>query len=204
ERIFDLFVQEHRSGLHGNKGLGIGLALTRRLVTLHGGTVTARSEGEGAGSAFVLRLPVLPADGPDAGSPAVEAGGEQAAQRGATVLVVDDNVDAADTVAELLELSGVATRKAYTGEEALQVYEAHGADALILDIGLPGIDGHEVCRRIRARAAGPQPVVVALTGWGQDSDREHALQAGFDEHLAKPADIERLMAVLNRLLGRGA
>jgi PAS domain S-box-containing protein len=200
ERIFELFVQEHRSGLHGNKGLGIGLALTRRLVTLHGGTVMARSGGPGTGSLFTVRLPLfqMPEHEDDRG--AQEAGTDDSGAPEATVIVVDDNEDAAETIAELLRMSGFSTRAVYSGEAALAHFTSSPADALILDIGLPGIDGYEVARRIRALAPGRQPVLIALTGWGQEGDRANAMNAGFDEHLTKPADVERLLAVLMKLL----
>lgn len=202
ERIFDLFVQEHRSGQHGNKGLGIGLALTRRLVALHGGTVTAHSEGVGRGSLFVVRLPLLQDDRAADSGPLPQDDAGRAAS-GATVLVVDDNEDAAETVAEMLRLSGFSVRTAPSGEAALEWSQAESPDAIVLDIGLPGIDGYEVCRRLRRRT-GPPPVLIALTGWGQDGDRDAAGRAGFDRHFTKPVDVAQLTRALDELLRRRA
>lgn len=205
ERIFDLFVQEHRSGHHGNKGLGIGLALTRRLAALHGGTVTAHSDGHGKGSVFTVRLPVLSEVNEGSTSGAKVSEHRLPTGGGAIVLVVDDNKDAAETIAELLRLSGFTARSVYSGEAALQLLESSQPDGLIVDVGLPGMDGYEVCRRIRSRAdPGKQPVLIALTGWGQEGDRVKAMEAGFDEHLTKPADVERLLAVLSKRLSARA
>lgn len=194
EMIFELFAQEQPSGMGGNAGLGIGLALARKLVELHGGTVKAASAGPGQGSTFCIELPavvVAPADEAAAGAtaPAVNSAGVR-------VLVVDDNKDCADTLCEMLAMSGVASTVAYSGEAALLAVEHEVPDAVLLDIGLPDIDGYEVCRRVRRSGITRQPVLIALTGWGQDKDRELATTAGFDAHLTKPADIDQVLAML--------
>jgi PAS domain S-box-containing protein len=207
ERIFGLFTQEQPSGANGNTGLGIGLALARQLVRLHGGELTAASEGHGHGSTFTIRLPacILPVpQEPDACAPAAEDAGSERP----VVLVVDDNHDACDSLCELLQLGGLEAWPAYDGEEALAVLDRSMPGVVVLDIGLPGLDGYEVCRRIRARA-GPQPVLVALTGWGQPQDRQAALDAGFDAHCTKPTDpialgrmVEQLWRVREQVPGQ--
>jgi signal transduction histidine kinase/ActR/RegA family two-component response regulator len=195
QRIFEPFVQERMSGSHGNTGLGIGLALTRKLLALHGGMVSARSAGPGQGSTFRIELPVLTAAAAEVREPAVAA----AEGAGARVLVVDDNMDSADMLSEMLTLTGFESTVAYDGQNALREVHRNAPDAVLLDIGLPDMDGYEVCRRIR-QGAGKQPIVIALTGWGQQTDREQAQAAGFDAHLTKPAEPERLVALLKKLV----
>lgn len=197
ERIFELFAQAQPSGFGGNTGLGIGLALTRKLVELHGGTVRAASAGPGQGSTFRIELPVI---GAAAAGPRPQApqGLEGA---GARVLVVDDNHDAADTLGEMLAMSGFSIDVAYSGEAAVRAVEQDAPDAVLLDIGLPDIDGYEVCGRIRRSGVSRQPILIALTGWGQDQDRDRATAAGFNGHLTKPAEPDRVVALLKELLG---
>lgn len=201
ERIFELFVQERPSGLHGNTGLGIGLALTRKLMALHGGRVWAESAGPGHGSTFRIELPAAStaAPSPVPGTPAQAMDGA-----GARVLVVDDNQDAADLLSEMLAMFGFRTSVEYDGEEAVRAVEQQAPDAVLLDIGLVGIDGYEVCRRIRRLGIAKQPVVIALTGWGQEQDRDRASAAGFDAHLTKPAEPARIISLLNELLTKQA
>jgi CheY-like chemotaxis protein len=190
-RVFGLFVQERRSGEAGNSGLGIGLALAQRLVKAHGGTLTAASDGRGHGSTFVVRLPLAEQPAAVAPPPAPPPAGTL------DVVVCDDNVDAANLLAELLRLHGHAARVAYSGGAAVALAAARMPDAAVLDIGLPDMDGCEVARRIRA-LPGAQPTLIALTGWGQDSDRTRAHDAGFDHHLTKPAEVDALLALLVR------
>jgi signal transduction histidine kinase/ActR/RegA family two-component response regulator len=197
ERIFELFVQEQPSGFGGNAGLGIGLALTRKLVELHGGTVRAASGGPGHGSTFRMALPA--AAGASAGY-LPETTTRAVDGAGARVLVVDDNRDAADMLGEMLEMSGFIINTAYSGEAAVRAVERFAPDAVLLDIGLPDIDGYEVCGRIRHSGQSKQPVVIALTGWGQDEDRDRATAAGFNAHLTKPAEPDRIIALLKELL----
>lgn len=197
DRIFELFVQERRSGHDGNTGLGIGLALTRRLVELHGGTVHATSAGLGRGSTFSIELPAVQA--PEQ-QPAKTVPANETPAQGLRVLVVDDNADAADTLAELLQLSGFDVSRAQDGLSAVRAVSKQRPDAVLLDIGLPDIDGYEACRRMRSDTSlAKQPLVIAVTGWGQQSDREAAREAGFDGHLTKPVAFDKLMALLQSL-----
>jgi PAS domain S-box-containing protein len=197
ERIFEMFVQEHPSGWQGNTGLGIGLALTRKLVALHGGTVHAASGGQDQGSTFRIELPAL---GASMASLARTDGGHAANDAAARVLVVDDNFDAADTMGAMLEMRGFHVTVEYSGEAAVRAVEQQRPDAVLLDIGLPGIDGYEACRRIRRTGKASQPVVIAITGWGQARDRELAAAAGFDAHLTKPAEPDQVIALLKQRL----
>jgi signal transduction histidine kinase/CheY-like chemotaxis protein len=200
ERIFDLFVQERHSGHGGNTGLGIGLALVKRLVELHGGGIRAHSPGLGQGSCFRIELPAIE---PPAPKPHMQAP-ERSHERGASVLVVDDNRDAAETLGELLGMSGYRVYLAHDGESAVRVALEQSPDAVLLDIGLPDIDGYEACRRIRDRAGERKPVLVAVTGWGQESDRDSARKAGFDAHVTKPVEPDALIALLEERVGHGA
>ncbi|MDB5939726.1 MAG: putative histidine kinase, hybrid, partial [Polaromonas sp.] len=197
ERIFELFVQERPSGLHGNTGLGIGLALTRKLVLLHGGSVHAASAGLGQGSTFRIELPT---DDSPQGVPGPAAEALPADGAGARLLVVEDNRDAANLLAEMMEMMGFRVSVAYTGEAALATMRKDMPDAVLMDIGLPDINGYEVCRRLRQLPGSRQPVVIALTGWGNDNDRDRATEAGFNGHLTKPAEPDRIVALLHELL----
>nr|MBA2320845.1 response regulator [Deltaproteobacteria bacterium] len=190
-RVFDLFTQVAGET---QSGLGIGLTLARRLVALHGGTVEAESPGPGQGSTFTVRLPVAGGEPRDAGhvDPPERAGGPL------RVLVVDDNVDAAEAIALMLGLEGHAVRVAHDGRSALALAAEEAPDVVLLDIGMPGMNGYEVARELRDRAARPRPFLVALTGWGADSDRSRSRDAGFDEHLVKPVDVHDLVALLAR------
>ncbi len=171
----------------------MGLALVRALVGLHGGTVEARSEGIGRGSEFIVRLPVgQPGTGPEEPAPRKSA----APGRKLRVLVVDDNRDAADSCATMLELSGHQVLTAYNGTRALQAGESFEPDIVLLDIGLPDLNGYEVARRIRASTWGADVALVAVTGWGKDEDREHAFAAGFNQHLTKPVAPEDVESVV--------
>jgi PAS domain S-box-containing protein len=190
-RIFDFFVQGERTLARSLGGLGIGLTLVKRLVELHGGSVTAASEGAGRGAEFTIRLPTsAPPREAAPGEPALPA-----ARGGKRVLVVDDNVDAAESTAELLELWGHLPRAVYDGPSALAV-AAEGFDVVLLDIGLPGMDGYEVAAALRASPAGQGVLLVAMTGYGQDEDRRRARDVGFDVHLTKPLDPTRLRQIV--------
>jgi PAS domain S-box-containing protein len=188
--IFEPFAQ---GPAHGTSGLGIGLALARQLAELHGGSIDVTSAGPGHGSCFTVRMPMAqvssPAPGEDAISPAMPGGRR--------VLVVDDNHDAADGMAMLIELMGVAVRVAYDGRSALAAASAFRPDLVLLDLGMPALDGYDVCRTLREQPDGEALSIVALTGWGQESDRRRTHEAGFDDHLTKPiepAQVERLLA----------
>ena len=199
EKIFDLFVQERPSGLNGNTGLGIGLALTRKLVSLHGGTVKAASAGQGQGSRFRIELPV---DGPLKRAPPVLSPPAAPVIDGAKarVLVVEDNRDAADLLAEMLGMSGFVVSVAYSGKAALEAVAKNPPNAVLMDIGLPDIDGYEVCRLVRRLDISKQPVMIALTGWGNGNDRDRAAKAGFTGHLTKPAEPDQTIALLLKLI----
>ena len=195
QRIFEPFFQERPSGSHGNTGLGIGLALTRKLVALHGGSIEVTSAGPGKGSTFRIVLPAIAAERLTHGEVPVPL----AHSAGARVLVVDDNRDAADTLREMLAITGFEASVEYTGEAAVRAVKQSLPDAVLLDIGLPDIDGYEVCRRIK-RGGQNGPVVITLKGWGQEQDRRRAQLHGFDAHLTKPAEPERIVSLLNALI----
>jgi CheY-like chemotaxis protein len=198
-RIFEPFVQADRVLDQSQGGLGIGLTLVRRLVEMHGGTVTAHSEGPGKGSEFVVRLPALSPQNPLPGARTVGEGGEPvrtAPQR--RILVVDDNVDAAESLALLLRMDGHDVRVAHDGPAALAAVEADAPDFVFLDIGMPVMNGHDVARRLRQRPGLENLVLVAMTGWGQEEDRRRSQEAGFDRHLVKPAEPKALRQLLAR------
>jgi PAS domain S-box-containing protein len=192
--VFDMFTQAHRAAGRGQGGLGIGLAMVRSLVQMHGGTVEARSAGAGHGSEFIVRLPLVDAHDADDGAAAAAHASPLAGQR---ILVVDDNQDAADTLAMLLEADGAQARAVYDGAAALAALPGLRPHTVLLDLGMPDMDGFEVARRIRADPAWCGVRIVALTGWGQESDRERTRGAGFDFHLTKPVDLAVLQAWLS-------
>ncbi|WP_075795034.1 hybrid sensor histidine kinase/response regulator [Massilia putida] len=191
--VFDMFTQAHRAAGRGQGGLGIGLAMVRSLVQMHGGTVEARSAGAGLGSEFIVRLPLADAHDADADAAAAGHASPLAGQR---ILVVDDNQDAADTLAMLLEADGAQARAVYDGPAALAALPGLRPHVVLLDLGMPEMDGFEVARRIRADPTQAGVRIVALTGWGQESDRERTRGAGFDFHLTKPVDLAMLHAWL--------
>ena len=194
--VFDMFTQVDRSPERSQGGLGIGLTLVKRLVEMHGGEVEARSAGEGQGSEFVVRLPVLrKAVEPVTAGP-IAAPAPPPARR---ILIVDDNIDSADSLAMLLQITGNQTFLAHDGQEAIAAVEKHRPDVVLLDIGLPKLSGHDVCRRVRELSWGKDIVVVALTGWGQEEDRRKSQEAGFDGHLVKPVNYDELVELLNSL-----
>jgi CheY-like chemotaxis protein/two-component sensor histidine kinase len=194
-RVFNMFVQERQALDRSRGGLGLGLAIVRNLVELHGGSVESKSDGQGRGSEFVIRIPavvtteVRVTDTP----PQIEK-----RLRGRKIMVVDDNADAAELLAMLLEQLGNTTRVAHDATGALQIVEEFAPELAVLDIGLPVIDGYELARRIRSRN-GEQPHLIALTGYGQASDKERAHSAGFDAHLVKPVAIGALQALIAKL-----
>ena len=193
-RLFTLFSQVHAPTGRTQDGLGVGLSLVRGLVALHGGTVEARSEGAGRGSEFTVHLP---RGAPGAGTRAADdATAVPAAVHPLRILVVDDSRDAADICATLLELSGHRVQTAYSGRRALEVAEAFQPQVLLLDIGLPDIDGYQLARSIRAAPWGQSAYLVAVTGWGQEQDRRRASEVGFDHHLTKPVEAEALDSLL--------
>ncbi|MES1245112.1 MAG: ATP-binding protein [Acidobacteriota bacterium] len=202
-RIFDLFVQEDRSLARSHGGLGIGLTLVRSLVERHGGRVEAHSEGPGRGSEFVVRLPVLA--GAFSAEPVPQADGTPALPGSARVLLVEDNVDAADALAELLRLWGHEVEVVHDGAAAVAKAGEVRPDVVLLDIGLPGMDGFQVARGLRALPGLRGALLVALTGYGQEGDRRRSAAAGFDHHLVKPVDLEELrrLVAAGRSTGKG-
>ena len=199
-RVFDLFTQVERASERSSGGLGIGLALVRKLVEMHGGSVTAHSDGPGAGSEFVVLLPQLSEAQLRAASEPARA--PAAAGKGAPsrrLLIVDDNRDALESLATLMQMAGHRTEMAEDGERALELAARCAPDVVLLDLGLPRIDGYEVARRIRAAPWGKSLVLVALTGWGQEEDRRRTREAGFDSHMVKPLNLEALFEYLERL-----
>jgi len=196
--VFDMFTQVSRNLECARGGLGIGLSLVQRLVALHGGTVTAESPGLGLGSTFIVRLPARVAAGPATPVDGYEAGPAAALPPRAPlrILVADDNVDAADTMCALLDASGYVTRIAYDGAEALAIAQAFLPQLALLDLGMPRMDGFETARRMRAIPALEGTVLVAVTGWGAESDRDRSRAAGFDHHLLKPASMQQVQDIV--------
>lgn len=189
-KLFKMFTQIESSLERSRDGLGIGLALVKVLVEMHGGTVDAHSAGVGRGSEFVVRLPIPGgADSTQAGTTA----GEPRATTGHRILIVDDNQDGAESLAMLLSFSGHETHVVHDGQEALTAAERLRPDVMLLDIGLPTLNGYEVCRRVRAQPWGKDMLLIAITGWGQNEDRRRSREAGFSAHLIKPVDPDALL-----------
>jgi signal transduction histidine kinase/ActR/RegA family two-component response regulator len=193
-RAFDLFAQAERTSDRASGGLGLGLALVRSLVELHGGTVSCESAGPGRGSRFTVTLPLL---AQEAAPDALYDGAHAAARESSlSIMVVDDNVDAAETLGLLLEASGHRVSIEHDPQRALERASTEAPQVCLLDIGLPGMDGYELARHLRAQPATRHAFLVAITGYGQDSDRRLAAEAGFDRHLVKPIDLDKLQDVL--------
>jgi PAS domain S-box-containing protein len=197
-RVFDLFTQSAAAAQQGTGGLGIGLTLAKRLVELHGGTIHAESAGHGKGSTFTVRLPRIAA-APESTVTHVRRGSPGVVPL--SVLVADDNVDAAESLASLLRMSGHDVRVANDGEQAIHAVRAFRPSVVILDLGMPRLSGYDAARRIREMSEGPCPMLIAVTGWGQESDRRRTKEAGFDLHLVKPIDFHALQEALGRARG---
>jgi CheY-like chemotaxis protein/nitrogen-specific signal transduction histidine kinase len=198
--IFEMFSQPATAAGRAQGGLGIGLWLAKSLIELHGGRIEAFSEGAGRGAEFVVRVPLAaPAQAPlpSKTAPAAAAATADSEPR-RRILVVDDNRDSLDSMVMLLRMSGHEVVTASDGEEALNTAAAHRPEVVLLDIGLPRLDGYEVARRLRREAWGGGLLLVAMTGWGQDQDRQRSLQAGFDAHLVKPADYQEVLAIIQK------
>ena len=198
--VFDPFTQAEHNYERAQGGLGVGLTLVRRMVDMHAGTVEAHSAGPGQGSRFVVTLPLRTAP------PATRQAMSGQAMPGSApapataplgrILIVDDNVDAADSLAALLRLLGAQVDIVYDGPAALTAHRAHGHDVVLLDLGLPGMNGLEVARRLRRPPHASQALLIALTGWGQEQDMQRSLAAGIDHHLVKPVNLSVLEALL--------
>ena len=204
ERVFDMFTQIEWPGQRKQEGLGIGLALVKRLVEMHDGDIEARSAGAGCGSELVVRLPIAEDDRTIADGAAPVAHDAARGPRPERILVVDDNVDAAETLSRVLRLSAHEVRVVHDGLAALAAAREMNPDVVLLDIGLPELDGLEVARSLRARADGPRPLLVAITGFGQAEDRARTAAAGFDHHLTKPVDPKLLQTLMQTARGARA
>jgi CheY-like chemotaxis protein len=196
--LFDIFSQVTPALDRSEGGLGIGLSLVRGLVELHGGQIEARSAGLGLGSEFLVRLPVVEALGQEQLDPSDQEDEQESSSAGPKyrILVADDNRDSADSLSTLLELRDYEVQTAYDGFEALQLASSFRPRVSLLDIGMPRINGYDSARRIRQQEWGKDMILIAITGWGQDEDKQIALEAGFDYHLTKPidpSDLEKLL-----------
>jgi CheY-like chemotaxis protein len=194
-KVFEMFTQVDRNLERSQGGLGIGLSIVKRLVEMHGGSVGVESDGPGMGSEFVVRLPVVLAV-------AQPSGGDDEPTRPSSrrkVLVVDDNKDAAMSLAMMLKLMGNEAKTAHDGLEALDVAAMFRPDLILLDIGMPRLNGHETARRIREQPWSKGVLLVALTGWGQEEDRRRSDEAGFDSHMVKPVEPAALAKLLANL-----
>jgi CheY-like chemotaxis protein len=186
-RLFEMFYQVDRSLERAQSGLGVGLALVRRLVEAHGGRVEARSDGVGKGSEFIVRRPVL-AEPPTVVAAPQAGNQERNVVTGLRILVADDNRDSADLFAMFFEMMGNEVHTAYDGVAAVAEAERFRPDAVLLDIGMPRLNGEDVCRRIRSTPWGKDAILIAVTGWDHEENRRRIAEAGFDAHLVKPVD----------------
>ncbi|HVE50155.1 MAG TPA: response regulator [Casimicrobiaceae bacterium] len=192
--MFEMFSQLESALDRAEGGLGIGLALTKGLVELHGGTIVAKSEGVGRGSTFTVRLPTGAIDATSSRTTLPQAVTTPLPPR--RILVADDNKDAAVALAMYLELQGHAVRTAHDGIEALEIAQAFRPDIALLDIGMPKLNGYDVARRMRGEPWGGNSTLIAVTGWGQEEDRQRAASAGFSHHLTKPVSEQTLLSLL--------
>ena len=199
-RIFEMFTQADRSLERSRSGLGIGLSLVQGLVEMHGGTVEARSNGPGTGSEFIVRLSVAVAAAREPQQSADHGEDDTQAFSRFRILVVDDNKDSAISLAMMLKIMGHETRCAHDGIEAIELATGFRPDVVLLDIGLPRLNGYETCRRMRQQAWGARAVLIALTGWGHDEDKRCSREAGFNFHMVKPVDPAALEKLLSGLL----
>ena len=194
--MFKLFSQGERSIARSEGGLGIGLTIVRKLAEMHDGSVTASSDGTGKGSEFVVFLPV--ARRPQTRTSATEASSNKV-KKGSRILVVDDNVDTVNGLAQLLELLGNDIQVAHDGKKAIETARTFRPEFVLLDIGLPGMDGYEVASLLRKDDSCKHTVIIAVSGYGQEEDRRRSREAGFDHHLVKPVDFDTLTTLLGRL-----
>jgi CheY-like chemotaxis protein len=190
-RVFELFVQAESATERTHGGLGIGLALARRLIEMQGGTITAHSDGPGKGTAFVVAMPICQTD---ATRPSPSPG--DVSHVSSRVVIIDDNQDAAHTMSMFVQQLGGSARVAHDAKSGMAAVQDFQPDIVFLDIGLPGMDGYETCRRIRRQPAARHIVIIAVTGWGQAQDKQRAMDAGFDAHLTKPVDPKAFASIL--------
>jgi len=201
-QVFDMFMQVESSRDRSQGGLGIGLTLVRRLVEMHGGKIEARSAGLGKGSEFLVRLPALAESAPEFARKTAEDSSTQAPNGRRRVLIVDDNADSAESMALLLRLDGHEVRLAYDGQSALEEAQASRPDVMFLDLDLPKMDGYEVARRLRLEPVMRDMKLVAMTSYGQEEHRQRTQEAGFQLHMVKPVDfnkVEELLSSADRL-----
>jgi PAS domain S-box-containing protein len=201
-RVFEPFTQASGARDHAPGGVGIGLSLAHRLVEMHGGIIEAVSAGAGSGSEFIVKLPMSVDD--EALTTETDAPAGDLSLRGRRVLVADDNVDSADMEAALLSAVGCEVTTVYDGTSTLIEAERFRPDVILLDIGMPDLDGHEVCARIRSQSWGTGIVLIAVSGWGQDADRRRSARAGFNMHLVKPVDPDALLRTVRDVISQGA
>jgi CheY-like chemotaxis protein len=208
-RVFEPFMQIKSGADISQDGLGVGLALAWQLIKMHGGTIVAHSEGSGHGSEFIVRLPlyehghppeVARADADRVRPTSLPAGDDLSRLIDRRILIVDDNHDGADSLSMLLELMHCNVRKAYDGMEAIAIAREFAPEAILLDIGMPRLDGYEACRLIRQEPWGARTAIIALTGWGQEADRRRTSESGFDAHLVKPIHPDSAVKMLVDLL----
>ncbi|MFN2476140.1 MAG: PAS domain-containing protein [Chthoniobacterales bacterium] len=193
--MFELFAQGRRSIARSEGGLGLGLTISRRLVEMHGGTIAAKSEGEGRGSEFVLRLPLAEGDAPAPSAP-ITAAQRAAAKKNRRVLVVDDHIDTAQSLARLLRARGHVVHIVHDGDSAMDAARVFRPEVVLLDLGLPGMDGYEVAQHLRANQELAQPTIIAISGYGQEEDRRRSSEVGIDHHLVKPVSFPQLETIL--------
>jgi signal transduction histidine kinase len=196
ERVFDMFARIERPGVSAEPGLGIGLALARRLADMHGGRLSVSSPGEGQGTTFTLQIPAI---APIVATASDARAAPDAPMAALDIVVVEDNQDIAEVLVTWLESLGHRVAVAHTGEDGVEAIRQHRPDLAVCDLGLPDIDGVDVCRRVRALGGASQPVMVALTGWGRDEDLRATKEAGFDHHLVKPVAPDKLHALLQNV-----
>ncbi len=194
-RVFEIFSQSKGALLRSQGGLGVGLSLAQGLVELHGGSIEVHSEGPGQGSEFIVRLPVV-AESPVRETIQPREDDEQRTRAKRRILIVDDNRDSADSLAQLLKIMGHEVGTAYDGEQAVEVAQVLRPEVMLLDIGMPKLNGYEACRRIREQPWGQEMFLIALTGWGQEEDHRRSDKSGFNYHIVKPVELTELMKLL--------
>src|SRR5471032_2668571 len=202
-RIFGMFEQSATVSGQMSSGLGIGLSLSRQFAQMHGGSIEARSDGAGRGSEFVIRLPVVSSAGAAAAAPATPRDSDAGIPQRARVLVADDNRDAADALRALLEMEGYEAEAAYDGQAALEAVMRAVPDLIVMDLGMPGMDGYDAARAIRQQAGAEDVLMIALTGWGQSDARNRTIEAGFDHHLIKPVDVDEILKLASARAAAG-